>query len=302
MTPASTSEERGAPLIACGRSVASLPPGLEDDLAQVVAAGYTAAELSVEKLHCIIGGRLIERNVARVAEICAGFSSSLAFSVHSPAVLDLRHQKYPDLHRDILLCAVRFSGAVGARVLVVHYEARSDDPAVEGQFRSAIEAAAELAGRHGLVLGIENIEVERTERVIEFVEHLAHPFVRMTYDFAHDYLASDLFGYDHLQSARACVPYAAHLHLTDNFGRFNMARLGDWTQYQATPFADINVTGLGDTHLPLGWGTLPAHAIFSLFAEHGYRGLLISEHRRNAFADYDAEVCRAMQALAATAK
>jgi sugar phosphate isomerase/epimerase len=200
-----------------------------------------------------------------------------------------------------LLCTVRFSAAIAAKVLVVHYEARSDDPAVEAQFRAAIEQAADLAGQHGVVLGIENIEVERTERVIEFVEQLAHPFVRMTYDFAHDYLASDLFDYDYLQSARACVPYAAHLHLTDNFGRFNMARLGDWALYQSIPYPDINVTGLGDTHLPLGWGTLPAHAIFSLFASHGYRGLLISEHRRNAFADYDAEVCRAMEALSTTA-
>ena len=92
-------------------------------------------------------------------------------------------------------------------------------------------------------MGIENIEVERCERVLEFLEDLRHPWVRMTYDFAHDYLAGDLFGYDHLQSARACVPYAAHLHLTDNFGRFNQARLGDFNLYQAIPQSHIAVIG-----------------------------------------------------------
>ena len=122
----------------------------------------------------------------------------------------------------------------------------------------------------------------------------------MTYDFAHNYLASDLFGYDYLQSTRACVPYAAHLHLTDNFGRFNMARLGEWAIYQATPTADITVTGMGDAHLPLGWGeTRLAAEVYAMSSSRpaGYQGLLISEHRRNAFAEQDAEVCSAMREL-----
>jgi sugar phosphate isomerase/epimerase len=297
MTNAPAREGQSTSAVSCGRSVATLPAALADDLSRAVTTGYAAAELKVEMLHCIVGGRLIERNVAHVAETCARFSSELLYSVHAPAVLDLRHQKDADLHREILLCCVRVSAAVGARVLVVHYEARSDNPAVEAQFRAAIEEAAELAGQHGVILGVENIEVERTERVLEFLEALRHPWVRMTYDFAHDYLASDLFGYDYLQSTRACVSYAAHLHLTDNFGRFNMARLGDWATYQATPTADITVTGVGDSHLPLGWGTLPAGAVFSQFAAHNYRGLLISEHRRHVFADQDAEIFHAMREL-----
>ncbi len=301
MAQATVREGREIPAVSCGRSVATLPEDLAGDLSRVVTAGYGAAELKVETLHCIVGGRLIDRNVARVAETCAGFSSDLLYSVHAPAVLDLRHQQAADLHREILLCCVRFSAAVGARVLVVHYEARSDSLAVEEQFKTAIEAAAELAGAHGVILGIENIEVERTERVLEFLEALRHPWVRMTYDFAHDFLASDLYGYDYLQSTRACVPYAAHLHLTDNFGRFNMARLGEWALYQATPTADITVTGMGDAHLPLGWGTLPAAQVYSQFAANDYRGLLISEHRRNAFANQDEEVFRAMRELVTTA-
>ena len=302
MTDALAGEGRATSAVSCGRSVAVLPAALADDLSRVVTSGYTAAELKVEMLHCIVGGRLIERNVARVAETCARFSSDLLYSVHAPAVLDLRHQKDPDLHREILLCCVRVSAAVGARVLVVHYEARSESSALESQFREAIEQAAELAGLHGVILGVENIEVERTERVLEFLEALRHPWVRMTYDFAHDYLASDLFGYDYLQSTRACVPYAAHLHLTDNFGRFNMARLGDWALYQAIPTADITVTGIGDSHLPLGWGTLPARAVYNQFAAHGYQGLLISEHRRHVFGDQDAEVCHAMRDLVMAAE
>src|SRR5579872_6145327 len=123
MTKAMAHAGRVTPAVSCGRSVATLPAALADDLSRVVSTGYAAAELKVEMLHCIVGGRLIERNVARVAETCARFSSDLLYSVHAPAVLDLRHQQDPDLHREILLCCVRFAAAVGARVLVVHYEA-----------------------------------------------------------------------------------------------------------------------------------------------------------------------------------
>ena len=292
--------DRGiAPGTRCGRSVITRPHLLDGELTRLRAEGYVAAELAVETLHCILGGQLNEGHTATVAEICARHAVGLAYSVHAPSVLDLRDRRYPELQRQILLCSVRFAVAIGAQVLVVHYESRSEDPAVEAQYRAAIADAAELAGQHALILGIENIEVERCERVLEFLEDLRHPWVRMTYDFGHDYLAGDLFGYDHLQSARACVPYAAHLHLTDNFGHFNQARLGDFNLYQAIPQSHIAVMGLGDLHLPLGWGTLPAQQLYDHFAAGGYDGLLISEHSSFTYPGNDQAVYEALRALTA---
>lgn len=291
------SGDRRVPAVTCGRAVGAWPADLPRELATVVANGYGAAELAVSTLHCILNGKVVEAQVEHVAAICASFADRLAFSVHSPAVLDLRDQQEPDLHRDILLGCVRFAGAIRARVLVVHYEARSDDARIEAQYRAAIQAAAELAGKHEVILGIENIEVERTERVLEFLEGFQHPWVRMTYDFAHDYLAGDLFGYDHLKSAQAAAAYAAHLHLTDNFGRFNQARFGDFNLYRLTPFTNKAITGVGDLHLPLGWGSLPAAEVYGKFAARGYQGLLISEHEQQPFADQDVPVRRAMEAI-----
>lgn len=283
----------------CGRSVVTRLQLLDDELARLRADGYAAAELAVETLHCILGGQVNERHTATVAEICALHADGLAYSVHAPSVLDLRDQRYPAVQRQTLLSSVRFAIAIAAQILVVHYEARSDDPAIEAQYRAGIVEAAELAGRHQLLIGIENIEVERCERVLEFLEDLRHPWVRMTYDFGHDYLAGDLFGYDHVQSARACVPYAAHLHLTDNFGHFNQARLGDFNLYQAIPQSRIAVMGLGDLHLPLGWGTLPAQQIYDQFAARGYDGLLISEHSSLTYPGNDQAVYTALRALTA---
>ena len=286
-----------ADTIRCGRSLGSRPHMLEAHLADLIARGYEAAELAVESLHCILGGRLVERNVAVVASACAAHAGALRYSVHAPAVLDLRDRREPELHRQILLASVQFAAAISAAVLVVHFEARSAEPEVEEGFRAAIAEAAELAGRHGVVLGIENIEVERSETVLEFLERLNHPWVRMTYDFGHNYLAGNLFGYDHVEAARACAPYVSHLHITDNFGRFNPARLGDFNLYRAIPHSNVAVLGIGDLHLPLGWGTLPAHDAFMAVTSQGFRGLLISEHDYFHYEDADRQVLGAMRAL-----
>ena len=283
--------------IRCGRALGSRPHMLDGHLADLVARGYEAAELSVQSLHCILGGGLVERNVAAVAAACAAHAADLRYSVHAPAVLDLRDRREPEMHRRILMASVQFAAAIGAAVLVVHFEARSPEPEVEEGFRAAIANAAELAGRHGLILGIENIEVERSEVVLEFLEHLNHPWVRMTYDFGHNYLAGNLFGYDHVVAARACAPYVAHLHITDNFGRFNQARLGDFNLYQAIPHSDVAILGIGDLHLPLGLGTLPAREVFAAVAPANFQGLLISEHDYFHYDDADREVLAAMHAL-----
>lgn len=296
-TPRPDSESNAtAHVVTRGRSVVASPATLADDLRTLVASGYRAAELAMDTLQCVLGGQLVQRAVDQVAGVCA-VQPLLQYSVHAPAVLDLRDQQDPETHRAILRGSVRVAGALNARVLVVHFEAHSEQRRIEEAHRAAIEEAADLAGRHKVILGIENIEVERAERVLEFVEAVSHPWVRMTYDFAHDYLAGDYFGYDHRASARACAPYAAHLHLTDNFGRFNMARLGDFALYQATPPANVAILGRGDLHLPLGWGSLPAGDVYRHFREQGYSGLLMSEHDRRTYAHADEEVCQAMQAL-----
>ncbi len=286
--------------IRCGRAFAGQPQQVATHLERLIAGGYDAAELSLDWIGCILGGKLVERRVDVVAAACASHASALRYSVHAPAVLDLRDRQQPELHRDILLSSVRFATAIGAGVLVVHFEARSPDREVEEGYRAAIATAADLAGQHGLVLGIENIEVERSEFVVEFVDRLSHPSVRMTYDFGHNYLAGDLFGYDHVEAARACAPYVAHLHITDNFGRFNHARLGDFNLYQAIPHTNVAILGIGDLHLPIGLGTLPFRDVFAAVTSRGFHGLLISEHDYHHYEDADHDVVMAMRALVAS--
>ena len=295
--------------IACGAGAGASLESLPAELARLVELGYTAAELNPEYLDCIFGGQLHARQAARIGEACQPLAArpgadpppgKLVFTVHAPAVLDLRHPTRPELHRDILCATVELAGAICARLVVVHFEQRSLSAGREAQLRRGIEVAAEVAAGLNVVLGVENIEVERAERVLELVDAIDSPLVRMTYDFGHDFLAAAHFGYDHLSSVRACAPYAVHTHLSDNFGRFDPARLGDFALYKAIPARNLNVTGLGDVHLPIGWGVLPYAAAIEAFQgarQTPFAGVLLGEHRR-AFASADAEVLDRLREIA----
>ncbi len=295
--------------ILCAAGAGASLEGLSRELSRLANLGYNAAELNPEYLDCIFGGRVHRGQLERAAEACRPYvappgqrpaKGQLALSVHSPAVLDLRHATLPELHRDILLATVEFAAAVGARLVVVHFEQRSASTAVETQFRRSVETAGDLASRYQIVLGVENIEVERSERVLELVDAIDQPHVRLTYDFGHDFLAAAAFGYDYLSSVRACAPYAMHAHCSDNFGRFDPARLGDFTLYKAIPARNLNVSGMGDVHLPIGWGALPYDEAMTAFREARavpFEGILLGEHRRS-FADADAEVLEHLRRFA----
>jgi sugar phosphate isomerase/epimerase len=58
-------------------------------------------------------------------------------------------------------------------------------------------------------------------------------------------------------------------------------------------------TGMGDLHLPIGYGTLPMTAVYAPFAAQGFSGLIVSEHERRAFPETDREVCERLRELTA---
>ena len=62
----------------------------------------------------------------------------------------------------------------------------------------------------------------------------------------------------------------------------------------------IQTAGIGDIHLPIGWGALPYEAALRAFREArsgAYDGVLLGEHRRS-FAAADSEVLERLRDLA----
>jgi len=239
--------------------------------------GYDAVEISMDGTEMVFGGKL---HPVMLGQALTEFARhDFSYSVHSPSSLDLRDRQNREIQLALARATLQFCREVGGRVLVIHFEQQSRDPEDEAAFVDAILRLSDEAGN--VLLAIENIEVEYLEPVIECVRHIARPNVVMTLDVGHAYLAAAQFRFDFLGAVRATVPHVRHVHVNDNFGRYNPLRLRDFTLYKTQTPADTFPLGKGDLHLPVGWGSIPLDQVFAIL--RGYMGTVVHEYRYNLF-------------------
>jgi sugar phosphate isomerase/epimerase len=249
----------------------------EEELTFAGRLGYTAVEISMDGTGLVLGGRLLPHTLR---DTLAAFAKhEFRYSVHSPSSLDLRDRANREIQMALARSTLDFTKKVGGRVLVLHFEQRSSDPNAEAAFEEAILKLSDQAG--DVLLGIENIEVERIEPVVECVRRINRPNVAMTLDVGHAHLAAAHFRFGFLEAIRSALPHVRHVHVNDNFGRYDPLRLENFTLYRTQTPADTFPLGKGDLHLPAGWGAIPLEKVFD--ALRGYEGTVIHEYRYNLF-------------------
>jgi sugar phosphate isomerase/epimerase len=256
--------------------------------------GYNAVEISMDGAGLIFGGAL---HPAMIREAIDTFAKhDLRYSVHSPSSLDLRDRANREVQMALARSTLQFCQRVGGRVLVIHFEQRSQDPEDEAAFEEAVRRLSDEAGE--VTLGIENIEVERMEPVVECVRRIDRPNVAMTLDVGHAHLAAAYFRFEFLDAIRSALPYVRHVHVNDNFGRYDPLRLENFTLYRTQTSSDTFPLGKGDLHFPVGWGAIPLEKVFELLA--GYAGTVIHEYRYNLFLESAEEDFGRIERLMAT--
>jgi sugar phosphate isomerase/epimerase len=265
----------------------------DDELRWARTVGYNAVEISMDGTGLMFGGRLQPRLLPTALR--AFQKHDVRYSVHSPRSLDLRDRANREIQMTLARSTLEFCRAVGGRVLVLHYEQRSEDPEDESAFDEGVRALSDEAG--DVVIGVENIEVERMEPVVECVRRLNRPNVGMTLDVGHAHLAAVYFRFDFLAGIRAALPYLRHVHVNDNFGRYDPLRLENLTLYRTQTPADTFSVGKGDLHLPVGWGSIPYGDVFRLL--RGYRGAVVHEYLAHLFLDSAEEDFARMEELVA---
>jgi len=255
--------------------------------------GYDAVEISPDAFDLIFCGRLHSPLVNDVVPVLE--RHGFRYSVHSPAALDLRDLRDHELQVQMAESVVEFCRLIHAEVLVLHFEQQSADPAVEAAFLDATRRLADRAQDQRLRIGVENIEVERLAPVLEFVRRVDRPNVGLTFDVGHAFLAARYFGFDYLEAVRAARPLLIHLHVTDNFGRYDPLRLENFTLYRTQRSRDIFPVGRGDLHLPVGWGAIPYDETFA--ALRGYQGSVITEYRYNLFRPHAQRLAQQLRSM-----
>jgi len=228
------------------------------DLAEEL--GVDVVELPLFALDIIAGGRVLPGQMKRLARAIG--ARPFKFTAHGPVGVNLMDAA--DLlarHRVVAQAAIDAAAELGVRRIVLHtgHIARGDEAQIEtacARQRDAFRALADVAARGGMSLAIENIFVPDAGRIAPLpsriareIDAIAHPNVTGCLDFAHAALASAVAGADFIAEAKALGRVSAHLHLHDCFA--------DPSDLPVFVPSERVAYGLGDLHLPLGWGTLP---------------------------------------------
>jgi len=107
----------------------------------------------------------------------------------------------------------------------------------------------------------------KIEELVDQVKKIDRDNVGITLDFGHAYLSSKYYHFKFLDSIKLALPYIKHVHIHDNFGKSKVS-------YEEQ---DINLIqfGIGDLHMPVGWGEIPYKKIFRILKN--YNGVLCLE-------------------------
>ena len=219
----------------------------------------------------IIGGRINKYIMREVKKILSDYN--FKYTVHKADLYDLRDIENIALNQEMYKVSLQYAQQIGAEVFVDHYNVKTNNPRVEAAFEESLSKMAEAAHDIGVTICLENIETDPFMNTLECIKKIDHPDLRMTVDFGHAYLTSRYFGDDFLGNIAAAKPYLRHIHIHDNLGIFDTARLA-WQQKslkQRLPF------GKGDLHLPIGWGEIPFKDVFKILGDD-YSGIYMLEN------------------------
>ncbi len=241
--------------------------------------GFDAVEICLDTYPLIIDGHINEAWVEYVDHMFREFP--FAYSAHIGRGLDLRDIENREKHKSVLMSSIDICARLGFSPLVLHYEVKSRNSEVERLFFEAHRKAANYAQQKGVLLVIENIEVELIEPVIQLVAEVNSPNLRLAFDTGHAFLASKYFKFDFIEAFKKTLPYLAHLHLSDNTGNFEELRITDRAKYDALPMGYRIEYGRGDIHLPPYFGKIPYNELFSLL--ENYNGMFICEYYAERF-------------------
>ncbi|MCM2403925.1 TIM barrel protein [Rhizobium sp. S153] len=239
---------------------------LEQDLRALAEIGVDTVELGITSVDLIAGGRIIRERAERLIALTGQFD--FRYTVHGLVSSNFMDPVTCPYQLDAAKALVEICDQVGARVLVQHGGCLRADQIAERagadmREREALLELAEFCKPYGVRIALENIFTtepgqyrQTPAEVAATVKALNHPNIVALIDFSHAYIESTYRGLDFRDQLRAMAPVAGHLHVHDSFGR-------PQGFYQGYHPQENTAMGIGDLHMPLGWGDIDWDDIFS---------------------------------------
>ncbi|MFN7009912.1 MAG: TIM barrel protein [Allorhizobium sp.] len=239
---------------------------LEADLRALAEIGVDTVELGVTSLDLIAGGRIIKDRAERLVALTQQFD--FRYTVHGLVSSNFMDPATCRYQIDAAKALVEICDRIDARILVQHggclrADQIFDRAAADLREREALVELADFAKPYGVRIALENIFTtepgqyrQTPAEVAETVKAVNHDHVVALIDFSHAYIESTYRGLNFRDQIAAMAPVAGHLHLHDSFGRPQ----GFYKGYHPQ---ENTAMGIGDLHMPLGWGDIDWESIFS---------------------------------------
>ncbi|MDB5614298.1 MAG: Xylose isomerase-like barrel [Devosia sp.] len=239
---------------------------LEADLRRLADIGVDTVELGLTSVDLISGGRILPERLQRLVTITSQFD--FRYTVHGLVSSNFMDPDTLDFQMQAAKALVEVCDRIDARVQVQHGGALRADQVhqraeADIREREALTELGDFARPYGVRIAFENIFTtelgqyrQTPAEVAETVKAVNHPNVVALIDFSHAYIESTYKGLDFRQQIAAMAPVAGHLHVHDSFGR-------PQAFYKAFHPQENAAMGIGDLHMPLGWGDIDWDSIFA---------------------------------------
>jgi len=238
---------------------------LEEELKTFSSMGFDCAEIPPAGMSLIFDSNLKNESLNKLVEITSRFD--LEYTIHAPDPVNLATPRKEDLQ--IIFNVIEIASAINASVIVYHCGYKKGEmTSFKNEVQSLKIAATKLKGT---VLALENTH-QMVDEVLEVVEAVSDEKIRLLIDLGHLYLRCNGDRFKFLEQIELGVEKAVEIHVHDNFGK--KAEDLDEKITQNLHFAYLY--GVGDLHLPLGFGTIPYEEVFTVL-RRSFDGFVVLE-------------------------
>ncbi|SEH30379.1 TIM barrel protein [Rhizobium sp. NFR12] len=239
---------------------------LEKELRILSEIGVDTVELGLTSLDLISGGRIIEERAERLVALTKQFD--FRYTVHGLVSSNFMEPETCRYQLDAAKALAQICDRIGAGILVQHggnlrAEQIMERAEADAREREALFELAEFCKPYGVRVAFENIFTtepgqyrQTPTQIAETVKTIGHPNLVALIDFSHAYIESTYRGLNFREELRAMASVAGHLHVHDSFGR-------PQAFYKGYHVQENTALGIGDLHMPLGWGDIDWEDIFS---------------------------------------
>jgi sugar phosphate isomerase/epimerase len=286
---------------------------LRKELTYYQELGFQYVELAPHGVGAIYHGRLNPLRLQKLQSILREYP--FRYTVHAPNPMNLMNEEPNNVEWQMFLASIEFTAAIGANIMVYHagrywpeekFLAREvpcrtpqEKQTLWEKERLLLTNLADIAGRANVTIAVENARPyldaakycysESLTELGRMVRAVNHERVGITLDVGHAHLAACRYGYDLVREVGLISSHLKHIHLHDNFGRCCYS--SERKQYE------MDATGRGDMHMPIGWGDVPAAEVLAQLGD--YDGLITLELRPRYREYYQEALDKARELVAA---